>query len=314
MRLFIFACFLFCYATNSGAQETYTRLQWEEKPRVHKPDPEFAKESAIYILDKRLTEYVMIEKEGLACYYTVHKIIHLIDDKGIESFNKIYLPVREKSDLLEVRARSIQPDGTIKELSRDNIKDLTGEDKITFKIFAIEGLTRGSEVEYYYTVRKRPSFFGTETFQGQVPVEQAVFYLSAPRHLLYEAKSFNGFGKSIDTTVGEKNILYYVDSKLKNVDEEKYAMYRASLKKIEYKLSYNKSKSMQDRLFSWNELAKNVYTNATTFSKSETKRIGNLLEEINPTGSEKEKVRAIENWLKKNIQVDEDLDAEDDQS
>jgi hypothetical protein len=298
-------------ALTAGAQP-YTPEQWDAKPVVQKPAADFNKESAVYLLDKRRIEFA-IEKDGLACYYTLHKIIYVNDDKGIETFNKIYLPVRENSDLLDVKARGVQPDGSFKELNRNNIKDYKDEEGNAYKIFAVEGLTKGSMVEYFYTFKRGPQFFGQETFQSRLPVQKAVFMLASPDHLVYEARPYNNFGKVRDTTVAGKNFLYYTDENVAGVEEEKYTMYRAALKRVEYKLSYNKGRSENERLFSWSELAKSIYKRITTLSKSEQKKLDDLVDDmkIPAAADEKGKIRHIENYLKQNFMPEENYDAED---
>src|SRR4029079_13409406 len=103
------------------------------------------------VLDKRRIEYTD-EKDDVVQYKTLHKIIHINDDKGIESFNRVYLPVSNTSDIVDIRARTILPGGKIIEVDKNNIKDLKENDQV-YKIFAMDGLEKGCEVEYYYTYK-----------------------------------------------------------------------------------------------------------------------------------------------------------------
>jgi len=57
------------------------------------------------------------------------------------------------------------------------------------------------------------------------------------------------------------------------VEKEKYAAYNANLQRVEYKLSYNSANSKgHERLFTWNELAKKVYTLYGSYTEKELKK------------------------------------------
>ena len=126
-------------------QATYNKFQWSPVPALHTIDKKYEQSSAIFIADDRTNEYI-IEKDGFYFYRTLHRIVHLNNDKGIEAFNKIYLPFEERVEIVDVKARTILPGGQVMELDRKNIKDLKDDDG-EYKIFALEGLTKGCEVE-----------------------------------------------------------------------------------------------------------------------------------------------------------------------
>lgn len=289
--------------------QTPFKFQWQAKPAIHTVDKKFESSAAVYIQEERINEYI-IEKEGLFMYRTVHRLAHLNNDKGIEGFNKIYLPFDEGIDMVDVKARTILPNGQVMELDKSNIKDLKDDDG-EYKIFALEGLTKGCEVEYYYTIKKSPSFFGREVLASQVPSMSSRFELIAPKHLVFETKSFNELPVSKESEAGEKRYLVIEDSNIPEAEEEKYSMYKASLKRVEYKLSYNKGKNPQERMFTWNELAKRAFEIYSDINDKDKKKIKDLLNTINPKGSDAEKTTAIENYLKKNFSVREDIPNED---
>ena len=151
MRNLLLILFLFSVNLVFG-QSTYNKFQWVPSPVLHTVDKKYEDAAAVYIADERINEYA-IEKDGFFFYRTLHRIVHLNNDKGIEGFNKIYLPNDEDVVLVDVKARTILPGGKIIEMDRNNIKDLKDDDG-QYKIFALEGLTKGCEVEYYFTVKK----------------------------------------------------------------------------------------------------------------------------------------------------------------
>ena len=182
MRFLLFAFLLI--SLHGLSQSGYNKFQWEATPTLHKIDEAFAAEGAVVVSENKIVEYT-VEKDGFYIYKTMHRIVHINNDKGIESFNKIYLPFDEGIQVADVRARTILPDGKVINFDKNNIKDLKEDDR-SFKIFALDGLTKGCEIEYYYTLKKYPSFFGREILSSQIPVMQTHFELVAPKHLKFE--------------------------------------------------------------------------------------------------------------------------------
>lgn len=287
------------------------RESWAGQPTLHTVDKKYNEESAVIILDKRRVEYVDI-KEELAMYKTLHRIIRINDDKGIESFNRVYLPVADNSDIVDIKARTILPNGKVIEVSKENIKDLKEEDDV-YKIFAMEGLVKGCEVEFYYTYKRNTGFFGTEIFQGRIPVLEARFDLIAPERLAFEMRPFNCTAKPLDTIAAEKKWLSVVERNIPGAEEEKYSAYQAGLKRFEYKLAYNTSRKTNERLFTWDELAKRVYSNYTTVTDKETKKVNDLVGDmkVRDLGSDAAKIAAVEHYLKTKFATREDIGGED---
>ena len=308
MRI-LFLIIALATTTILGAQSSYIKFNWQANPTLHKVDKEFEADGAVYVTDERINEYV-IETDGFYLYRTIHRTVHINNDKGIESFNKIYLPFNEGSELMDVKARTILPGGKIIEMDRKNIKDLKEEDG-EYKIFALEGLTKGCEVEYYYTFKQYPSYFGREILSSQIPAMKSRFELIMPEHLVFETRSYNGLPVAEEKIENEKRHLVITDNKLTGAEEEKYSMYQANLKRVEFKLSYNKAKNATERLFTWNELAKKVYAIYTEMNEKELKKVKSLLSDIGAKGSEVEKITAIENYLKKHFNTRDDIPDED---
>ena len=285
---------------------------WEAKPVLHKLEGKLNDESAVILLDKRRVEYID-EKEELAVYKTLHKIIHINDDKGIESFNRVYLPVASNSDIVDIKARTILPGGKIIEVSKDNIKDLKEEDDQVYKIFAMEGLQKGCDVEYYYTYKRNTGYFGNEIMQGKLPVLESRLHLVAPKRLVFEMKAFNTTIKPADTLVGDKRWLAVVEKDIPGAEEEKYCAFEANLRRYEYKLAYNSARATNDRLLTWDELAKRVYKNYTTCTDKEIKKVNDLISDmkVKDLPAETDKIVAVENFIKTNFASREDIGGDD---
>lgn len=299
---------IFALAPHTRAQETIEKETWAEKPALHNIDTKYSKESALILFDKRRIEYIDEPKDVLAEYYTVHRLIHINDDRGIENFNKIYLGLNENADIVDIKARAILPGGKIIELDRNNIKDLK-EDGNTYKIFAMDGLSKGCEVEFFYTFKRPVNFFGREPLQTGFAIIHSSFQLIRPERLKFDVKVYNGDVKMTDTLVGKKSILNCVSDEVPGADEEKYAFYSANLKRIEYKLSYNDAKSKDERLFTWNEFAKRVFGSYSYCTDKDLKKIQEIVKANgwDKITDETKKITSVENYVKKAYAYNDDL-------
>lgn len=303
-------CLLFTAALHAQNKPALITETWNSHPAVSAPAQHSA-ESAVIMMDKRRIEYID-DKTDMFMYRTLHKIVHLNDDKGIEAFNRIYLPVYNTDDIIDIKARTILPGGKVIELDKKNIKDLK-EDETLYKIFAMEGLVKGCDVEFYYTYKTDFSYFGREVLQSGLPVVSTQVEVVAPARLVFDVKGYNGLPASTDTVLNDKWIATIQTGNIAAAEEEKYSVYRNNLKRVDYKLSYNKSKNAAERLFTWNDLAKRAYTMHTTFSDKELKKAENLINDAgwkNLSG-ERAIVIAVEDYLKKNFSSRDDIDNEE---
>ena len=160
------AAAVFLCTLNSSAQVDglYTDIQsWAESPVLHKLPGNFKSQSAVYLMDSRTFHY-KLEGKNLVQYNYVYRLIKVEDDKGIEMFNKIYLQIVRNAEIYDIKARVITSAGKVINVPANKIKD-EEEDGKQYKLFAMEGIDKGAEIEYSYMVKKNPSFFGSEIFQ-----------------------------------------------------------------------------------------------------------------------------------------------------
>lgn len=290
----------------------YEKETWTAQPKIHNIDKKYQGDPAVILTDRRTVEYIDDAKKELQLFRTQHKLIHINDDRGIEAFNKVYLPVTNNTDIVDIKARTILPNGKIIEVDKGNIKDLQEDDR-QYKIFAMEGLEKGCEVEYYYTYILNSSFFGREIMQGKIPVLEAAVNIIAPDRLIFEAKTINTSTSPVDTLINSKRYLSVNLVNMDGADEEKYSNYTANLARVEYKLSYNTARSKTERLFTWNELAKRIYSVYTSFTDKETKKTADLISSQgwDKLATEKDKIVAVENYLKGSIGTRDDISTDD---
>jgi Domain of Unknown Function with PDB structure (DUF3857) len=308
LTLYTIACL--CFVSVIKAQQLN---DWEASPKTHKVKPIFARESAVILSDLRVQEFVQEEKKGLMLIITNKRLVKVLDDNGVESYNKIYLPVYNNAQILSLKARTILPNGKIVNLPDNKILDAEEEGR-AYKKFALEGVEKGSEIEYFYQIKKEASYFGLERFQSSnAPFEQANFVLITPDYLSFTVKGYNGFNVGKDSVADKKRIIKASCTDIETAVDEKYSSKDANAKNVQFKFSYNLSKDKSVRIFTWNELAKNVYNNYSTFNDKEGKAVEGFIKkmEIKESASEEEKIMHLENYIKTNINADKDGIGED---
>jgi hypothetical protein len=267
------------------------------------------KESGVMLQNKIFIEYDFDSTGRLACFEAVVKRVHINDNKAVELFNKITLPVPNPTDLLYLKARSISATGVVKEVGMESVKDIDEQGR-TFKILAVEGLEVGGELEYVAIYRKNSAVFGSEILQSEVPIRQTDFRIIAPSYLQFEAKIYNNPATAqIDTAAGIRILSVQIDTILPLI-EEKYANLRANLVRADYKLSYNISRGEQ-RLYTWQEAAETFYDYLTNGEEDSRKAIGAFIGKQKIKGLPPEAaIRATENYVKTNIAVKENAETE----
>jgi len=285
---------------------------WEEKPVLHTVDKTYDSSSAVALLDERTIEYVKV-KEDLLVYETDHVIIKIINDAGIEMYNKVYIPKYESSQIKNIKARTILPNGKVIDLSQDAVKEIQ-EDGRTYKLFALDGLEKGCEVEYTWMEERPLSIFGAEVFQrGNIPTKEARFLLLTPSYLKFDAKGYNGFIVSKDSIIGEERIIAGKGANMQQMEDEKYSFTDPYLERVDYKLSYNLSKNENVRLYTWKDLAKQVYPFYTNRTSKEDKAVEGLVKKISvpSSGDVASTILAIEDYLKTNFNINKELIADE---
>ncbi|MBK8686476.1 MAG: hypothetical protein IPN26_16675 [Bacteroidetes bacterium] len=103
----------------------------------------------------------------------------------------------------------------------------------------MEGVEKGSEIEYVFQVNQRYRDYGTITLQDAIPTVLNRFELVAPEALVFEIKGYNGVVVSKDTIVNGKNCIVASATNLEGLEEEKYATYFPHFARAEYVLAYN---------------------------------------------------------------------------
>jgi hypothetical protein len=126
--------------------------------------------------------------------------VKVFNDRGKESQSKIDIPYDNDTEIKELAARTIKPDGTIVELQKKDIFDRTivkqGGNKVKAKSFAMPNVEPGAIIEYKYReVRNNNlSLYERLDFQRDIPVRSVKYTMKplAIPGLGFQMRPFNG--------------------------------------------------------------------------------------------------------------------------
>lgn len=291
--------------------QTYSHVayDWESAPQLMPLTEAEQHESAVIIKDKRVLEF-NFEADDFYLYKTVHRIVRVNDDVAVEGNNKVFVPMDEDTEFKVLKARAVTPDGKVISLNKENIKEVENmENYGAFKIFAIEGVEKGGEVEYFYTTKSSVSEpYGGEYLQSDIHTRTVDFSIISPQDLVFEAKSYNGFPQlTLNTTPQDSlRILQAVANNVPALYEEQYSNYRADLMRINYKISQNKNRPQAGRLYDWNMAAEMfshlIYSNNENSLKAVQKELKKL--KISKLKTPEAKVKAIEEYIKTGFAIE----------
>ncbi|MDX1627454.1 MAG: DUF3857 domain-containing protein [Fulvivirga sp.] len=254
--------------------------------------------NVIYVLYYQQYDY-QYEKDDLVMFDTVHKIIKVNNDKAISSNNRIYIPVGGPRELVEVKARTLAPDGTQQLLDQNEIKEIEDEEAGKgYRIFAIEGAVVGGEIEYLYKIKMPARYFGLNYFQFDSPVKEAGIKLTSPENLEFAFKSYNGFPKVKETQDDENRNIYMIAAEnIPALEEEPFSIYDEHRQKVAFKLNFNTARG-RVKLFTWENVGKTIFERTYSIDRKEEKTVKDILKRIK--APDELKAAAIEDYVKTN--------------
>jgi len=281
----------------------FKSYDWDKNPSYKVT--EGTTEDMISLKEKSVSEFYF-NGDDLIEYFLEHNIIWLNSDDAIEGYNKIYLPFSSKAELKVNKARVITPEGKI--INLDESKILTAVDEETgrqYKYFALEGITKGSFIEYIYVVKRAPAYMGRKLYlQNDYTIENAEFDLYSPENLVFKFKSFNGLQDVKEDTLTPGKLHWKIHlNNVKKLENEYQAPYNASRKFIVYKVDRNRAGDIAN-IVSYSKVAHNLYnTYFTAYSKETTVLIKNFIKELalDKKADQESIIRKVDDYIKTNI-------------
>ena len=238
-----------------------------------------------------------------------HQVEFINSHNEIEKNNKKFIPYAEGGEVIVHKARVIAPDKSIMTLDESKfIESIDEQSGVKHKYFAFEGIEQGSIIEYYYVIKKRPSYNGKlRYFQFDAPVLDYKFELYSPPVHVFDFNFNNHDGEvKKDSVVQTKNRWYFEAENLPALIEEEYSPYNSLRKQLIYKLSENKSSGKLD-ISSYGFVCQNIFANVYNIEQKEEKTLEKISTAIaiKPSDSEETMIRKIENYCKDNIRISE---------
>src|ERR1700756_444683 len=299
--------------TTNGQDLYYKSISLDKNPKVTSADKLDQSEGEIILKDSTTIEYTYEKSGDLVAYFTRYKKIKVFSDKGIEDNNKVYIPSGGVIEFMDIKARTISSANKVTSIESSAIKDVDDvENKGSYKMFAMEGIEKNSEIEYLYTYKRAANYFGTEYPQSKIPRLSYGFKIISPSNLTYEAKLYNTGLTTVktDTLSNGKNIVSVSLTNIPGLKDELYSFYKSNLIRVEYKLAYNSVRG-KARLFSWDNAADRYYHAMCIFDKKEISATNSLLKKIKISGSDEvAKARSLENYLKLKFEIKTDASDE----
>ena len=252
--------FLLITISYSSFAQLYKKHDWEKENIFNELFEHEKSLPSLAIKEKYLIQYYKpVIGNGIKLFETKHSIIRVNTDKGINTHNKVYIPMRNVKNIINIKARVLQRNGEVQYLNKKNIKELKDvEGYGGFKIFAIEGITKDSQVEYIYTIERKPSSLGSIVVQKPYEVREAEVIIRKPFILETRLKPYNGFPRMIKKKVeGNKEAYTANIQRIKAMTKEASASPEANRMKVSYQVGQN----FGSNLDMWIRLESNIQSN-----------------------------------------------------
>jgi hypothetical protein len=247
---------LFFITTSSFAQfhKTYN---WSDTPVIHELSDSEKNESSVGILKKHVVEYAKsMFGDQLKVYETEHTITRVNNDQGIARHNTVYIPMYEVRSVLDIKARTINAQGKVTVLNKDNIKEVKNvEEYGDFKIFAIEGVEKNSEIEVLYTVEKDYDMHGQQSIQGEYPIREAQF-LFITGEANAKIKAYRTEAEFVSTTINNTLAKTLTIKDIPAMIDEEYSTPNANKIAVAYQC-FPKDQNITQDMF-WSNVVNNV--------------------------------------------------------
>jgi len=235
---------LYFQVTNA---QMYKKHDWEKEPNFYKLSEDEKQLASFAIKEKTLIQYqTPVVGVSSHLYETKHNIIYVNSDKGIDRHNRVFISMYGVLRLVDIKARVLNDTGEIKVFNKSNIKELKNvKEYSNYKIFAIEGVEKNSQIEYIYTLERRISSVGSIVVQKDYKVKESEVIIKSPGMIMLDAKSYNGFPKLKKTTVKNRTAHQAIARDIPSMIEEKISASKANRMKVAYTFGRNNNASQQ---------------------------------------------------------------------
>ncbi len=307
MKKIIFTLIIIGSLTSMYAQKFpfYKNFKWDENPTIinrHIDD-----ELYYYNQYDVAAEYIFDEMKGSFFKYEFfHYRVFLNKPASVDEFNKIYIPLEDVHNVVNLKARLIKANGNVVDIDPEIEDFFNQEEQKEYQYFPVSGIEVGDELEVMFTLKKDPQFNGDqEEMQGDVPVFNSNFYLICPKWMKFKFEAHNGYPTPVrlDTIIHMKEYYAHADT-VPIYEQEYYSEYNNTIQKIDftlYKIKENGKYTSYSPFERVTNSANSVYN--VEVKKGTQKKLIKHLESkgIKLTGSTEQIIRKIELFIKLNI-------------
>ncbi|MBA3663605.1 MAG: hypothetical protein H0W61_05285 [Bacteroidetes bacterium] len=285
----------------------YKTYNWEKAPTVFIPTEDMKKNGELLIVFEKKFFEIAYDADGtLAIYETIHILYHVNSEKAIDNVNKGYMSLSNINEEIDLRARCISPQNKITNLNKASVKkvdDLEGAGP--YKLFAIDGVEVGSDVEIIYTNKKQYYTYFYDHVQLKTPILLYEAMIISPKNLIYETKSYNNLNQfKSDTLENGKNRLHLVHKNIDGFNIEKYSPGKSTSMGYIAQLTYNMDKK-KSRFYTWDIISRDYYNVYYTLDKAQLKPITKSVDKLklDKITSLEEKIKTLDSYIKTTFEV-----------
>ena len=236
------------------------------------------------------------------------KAVKILDKRGIKDFGEIVIPFSTEHQKLRILyAYTVLPDGTIVKPDKKAfnvvyppfVSEAPIYSDLKYQTISMPAVTKGAVIKYAFVLETfkpymKNEFWATNFFQDEYPVKEATFKAYIPKGKFFKFKTYNMTNEEANPQVSEEGDYVVLSWKLENVPPIEKEPNAPPLGELAKKVVITSIKSWDEVAKWYSELAKEALEPDETLRKT--------VEEI-VKGKEKqeEKVRAIYNFVAKNI-------------
>lgn len=305
-RVGLFLCILsFLHPLVAQYDVDLKKYDFKEIPDLSEQDDAlYKKEGVVALYYNRILDY-RYENEKIDLWECYHITVKVYSSDALADYHKFYLPTIKDEDIIECKGRYIDKDGNVTQLSKNDLVERE-EDEEKEKLLVFQTVDTNGIFDYFYIVRKTNIIEnGTYYIPGFISIKKAEFMVILPEYLKAEFSIYNGLHPVVDTLIEnrEKRYSYTYGENLPRISEEAVAFTDAHEPRIEYVIAYNYSRNRM-RINTINNVKDNLYNNIAMLEKAEISALKKYASniQVGKNMSELEKIRTIENYLKKEIQ------------
>ncbi|MBI1316985.1 DUF3857 domain-containing protein [bacterium] len=255
----------------------------------------------LILLEKQEYEFMYDEKEEKFWEYVLfHQVVYVNSLEAVEDNNKVYYPVGDEGEVLTEGCRVVDAQGS-KVLGPGAVREVE-EEGSTYRYYAVEGLSKGNLVDYYFAYR-RPARSSGRLLKVQkgVPIQRFEFELRAQPHLEFDFKALNSDVASTSATTADGLKAHrFVFENLPALVDEPFSNPARHGVRLAYKLEGNNATG-KSQLNSYAGLAENFWSNVHLDEKKVLKKVENQVKKlkINEIKDQRDQIRAMEDWMKR---------------